>query len=309
MASPYPSSPLVGRKRRVDSEAQPQTPARRRKVNTSRVKQVLKRQGSGNSSTDGNKQHQKSSGTILLSSPTDVFDAPVVKVQVQVRAKQAKASGLPNLSPSLQLATKVDQQQPEEASEVEAEEEAEALTPRPAAAARRRPPQRPPLSRRRAVVVNRARFGVGIVRCRSWRLNGEDTETEDESPPTSPRNPSPRLSGASASIFPVSVFPVSVVQPSGCACLDEFGNSVGENLEEIAVLPIDPSQSCFDTSYGEDRWQIRPPSPDEEFEPEKSCCAGKIGEKGEHVHANELEHEHGRDVETSSVGSCSAKTT
>ncbi|KAE9002530.1 hypothetical protein PR003_g5284 [Phytophthora rubi] len=280
---PAPTSPTVGRKRRIDSETQPQTPARRRKVSTTRVNQVLKRQGVGNSLTkaqDGNRQ-RKSPGPILLSSPTDVADASVVQVQ-QIRTKQAKASGLPNLSPPPAIVTKVDQQQ-EEVSDVEAEEEAMALTPRPTATVRRRPPQRPPLSLRQAVAVNRARFGVGIVRCRSWQLGGEETETEDESPPPSPRD--------NTSNFPVS--------PSSCKCPDE------ENLEEIvgaSVLPIDPSQTCFDPSYGEDRWQIRSPSPDEEFVPEFSCCAGKNGEKGvkgdyDHEHANA----NGGGVETESV--------
>lgn len=143
---PAPTSPFVGRKRRIDCDSQPQTPVRRRKVSTSRDKQVLKRQGAGNSLTktqDGNKQ-QKSPGTVLLSSPTDVSNASVVVQVQQVCAKEAKASGLPilSLAPPPKIVTKVDPQQ-EEVSEVEAEEEAEALTPRPSLPVRRRPHRGP----------------------------------------------------------------------------------------------------------------------------------------------------------------------
>jgi hypothetical protein len=44
-----------------------------------------------------------------------------------------------------------------------------------------------------------------------------------------------------------------------------------------SVLPIDPSLTCFDRSYSEDQWQLRSPSPEEEFVPEKSCCGEKRG--------------------------------
>ncbi|GMF54924.1 unnamed protein product [Phytophthora fragariaefolia] len=277
-----PTYQTTGRKRRMDSE---QTPTRRRKVSITRVKQILKRQSVENSETaqDGNKGNVLQRTTIL-SSPTDVSDASVG--QVQVRAKQAKASGLPSFA-TPNSPTKVDLQQ-EEASEVEAEEEAEALTPRPAATARRRAPERPPLSRRRAVVLNRARFGVGIVRCRSLRLNGEETEADDETPPPSPRNLRTPLSPQSAN---VNVFPVSPMLHSGCLCSDEVG--IGdENLEESvgnSVVPINPSLKCFGPSYSEGQWQIRSSSPDGKFLHESLCCADENVGKVAHSSRDENE--------------------
>ncbi|KAF1773835.1 hypothetical protein GQ600_2173 [Phytophthora cactorum] len=125
-----PLQSLTGRKRRTSDESAPQqTPVRRRRVsNTCRVQhcqdtnQVQKFRETG----DGKCGNQGKPGNFSLSSPTDVSDAVVVQ---QIRAKQAKASGLPNLSLSLlakSIVAKI-----EEASELKGEVEAEALTPRP----------------------------------------------------------------------------------------------------------------------------------------------------------------------------------
>ncbi|GMF11139.1 unnamed protein product [Phytophthora lilii] len=266
-------SPTVGRKRRIDGESAPQTPVRRRRVGTSRVRQSEEIKPVAKDDKC-KKQEGKKPGTLLLSSPTDVADLPLLKVQV--RTKQAKASRLPDLSPP-SLAKADDQE--EEVSEVEAEVE---LTPRPMVL--RRSAQRPPLSRRRVVSTNRAKLGVGIVRCRSWRLSGEETETEeeDESPP-----PSPRRTNSSRSRQANE--PVLAMEPPGCECSRD-SSAEDERPEDYigaSVLPIDPSQMCFDRSFSEDEWQIRSPSPDEEFVPETSCCAnmsGKITLKNEEGH-------------------------
>ncbi|KAG7379092.1 hypothetical protein PHYPSEUDO_009066 [Phytophthora pseudosyringae] len=268
------SQSLAGRKRRVSDETAPQIRGRRRRVRQCQVKsqaETFREKGDGECEHQGGKGKP---GAILLSSPTDV-SAAVVQVR-QVRTKQAKASGLPNfsLSPPEAIVTNFGPvAKDEEASELEEDVEAGALTPRPTV--RRRSAPRPPLSRRRAVGLNCARFGVGIVRCRSWSLNGEDTETEDESPACSPRRanlPSPSSAGAFQ----------SVVRDEGYGC-SEGGNSAGnaklETQVGTSVLPIDPSQNCFDRSYSEDQWQIRSPSPDEEFDPENSCCAATSVEK------------------------------
>ncbi|KAG2903861.1 hypothetical protein PC114_g12079 [Phytophthora cactorum] len=260
-----PLQSLTGRKRRTSDESAPQqTPVRRRRVsNTCRVQhcqdtnQVQKFRETG----DGKCGNQGKPGNFSLSSPTDVSDAVVVQ---QIRAKQAKASGLPNLSLSLlakSIVAKI-----EEASELKGEVEAEALTPRPTV--RRHTAPRPPLSRRRAIGLNRARFGVGIVRCRIWKLNEEDTETEDESPESSPRRENPSSSKATKLLIGA-----------------DFGYSDDDNSEKLEdqvgalVLPIDPTQACFDRSFSEDQWQLRSPSPDEKFVPENSCCAATSVEK------------------------------
>lgn len=200
------SSSLSSRKRRISNI---ETPVRRSK----RVKQQ-------SDAVLGLKEGK----TILLSSPTDVSDAVVMR---QVRSKQAKASGLVSLDTKL-----------EETSEAEAEG---ALTPRPSPSVHRRTVQRPPLSRR-PVGLNRARFGVGIVRCRNWRSSEEDTETEDEGP--------------ECSLLPNGAIPI---EPTSCGC----SGPVDEKLEDQVsafVLPIDPTQTCFNSK---DLWQLRSPSPEE----------------------------------------------
>ncbi|KAL3668634.1 hypothetical protein V7S43_005935 [Phytophthora oleae] len=235
------SSPsLSGRKRRISDK---QTPVRRCskriKQQSDAVNPVLKRPGQVVCQQGKN---------ILLSSPTDVSDAALMQQARRVRSKQAKASGLPNLSPS-PPETEVEVTITEETSEVETTTEEGALTPRPSV--HRRTTQRPPLSRR-AVGLSRARFGVGIVRCRNWRPKGEDTETEDESP---------ELPNGNISI-----------EPPSCGCSGPLDEKLEDQVSTF-VLPIDPTQTCFDRSYSEDLWQLR--SPDEEFVPEHACSAGK----------------------------------
>ncbi|KAK1945829.1 hypothetical protein P3T76_002877 [Phytophthora citrophthora] len=237
------SSPsLSGRKRRISDIQTPIRRSKRVKQQSDAVKQVLKRQGqeTGKDTKEGK--------SILLSSPTDVSDSVVMQQGRRVRAKQAKASGLPNFSPSPpEIKVEVDISDTK-TEEVETATGEGALTPRPSV--HRRTARRPPLSRR-IVGLNRARFGVGIVRCRNWRPSEEDTETEDEGPEFSP------------------------IEPPSCSC----SGPVDEKLEDQVstfVLPIDPTQTCFDHDDSGDLWQLRSPSPEEELVPEHSC--NKVGD-------------------------------
>ncbi|ETM97910.1 hypothetical protein, variant 2 [Phytophthora nicotianae P10297] len=251
---------LTGHKRRIPDEwVQQQTPVRHRRIQHC--------QGNNQQIEDGNCGNQTGkgkSGTFLLSSPTDVSDAAAVQ---QIRAKQAKANGLPNLSlsPAAELVvTEADRvAKDEEASELEEDVEAGALTPRPTIPRRTVP--RPPLSRRRAVGVNRARFGVGIVRCRNWKLNEEDTETEDESSESSPL----RENSKAAKFL------------TNCGYSEDCDSEKLEDKVSASVLPIDPTLACFDRSFSEDQWQLRSPSPDEKFVPENSCCGATTVENTE----------------------------
>lgn len=262
-------TPCVGRKRRLLDETEPHTPTRRRRVATSPQSQDKNQEQNFCKKEDEKPQTQKEEtkpGTIL--SPTDVSDAAMVH---HVRTKQTKARGLPKLSLSPPAEPIVIQN--EEVSELEAQVEAEVLTPRPTVC-RRKVAQRPPLSRRRAVGLNRARLGVGIVRCRSWRLNGEETETEteDESPAPSPRR---------AALSRSKTF-VSVMEAAGCGC--SCGDAGDEKLEDqvgTSVLPIDPSLKCFDRSYKEDPWQLHSLSPDEEFVPETTSVEKTLNDDQE----------------------------
>ncbi|OWZ11297.1 hypothetical protein PHMEG_00015705 [Phytophthora megakarya] len=218
------SQSLAGRKRRFSSDFEPQTPVRRRKVSDAveTVQRVFEQHGVNHVPK------------CVLSSPTDVTDTKVMQQTRQIRTKQVKRSKLP-----IEQDTKDTKE--EEASELETEVEAEVRTPRPSVP---RPTARPPLSER-VGGLNRARFGVGIVRCRNWKLSGEDTETEDESPASSPR--------PSYNSKPLAVS----IESSGCGCAEE--NS--EDQIGTSVLPIDPNLQCFDRNC--DQWQLRSPPPDD----------------------------------------------
>ncbi|KAF4030528.1 hypothetical protein GN244_ATG17659 [Phytophthora infestans] len=255
-----PSQSLTGHKRRISDESVLQRTPLRRRVQHRQDNQVQNIYGNGDEKRE-NYNGKRKPDTFLLSSPTDVSDATVMQ---QIRAKQAKASGLPNLSllpPAESVVTKVDPMAKEEASELEEEAEAGALTPRPTVYRRMAP--RPPLSHRRTYGLNRARFGVGIVRCRNCKLNDEDTETEDKSPKSSP------LREHSSSVKASKL----LMEGADRGYSEDDNSEILENQVGALVLPIDPTQACFDRSFNEDQWQLRSPSPDEKFVPENSCCA------------------------------------
>ncbi|TDH67010.1 hypothetical protein CCR75_000051 [Bremia lactucae] len=126
---------------------------------------------------------------------------------------------------------------------------------------RQRTTPRPPLSRRPVIGRNRANSGVGIVRCRSWQLNAEDTETEDE---CAGSKDSPRTVVQLPAFGRAKVVKMRMAT-GDCGCSEVGKSCANENVDDPAgksALSIDSSRLCFTRHMNEDSWQLHLFSPD-----------------------------------------------